>query len=473
MTLSDLSKTKYDNIYTYSLKVGQMKIKLLFFGGYILAVLVLDIFFRILIGDQGIEKLKWVEHTHKVLYETKNLLSAMTDAETGQRGYLLTDDESYLEPYHRGLRNTKISFQELSSLTSDNINQVKRLSKIKELMDVKVAELKYTTELGNKEKVITLIKKNEGKIVMDKIRLVVFSVINEEQELLRIRQEEFQNKTVQNFLIVRVSSFILTFILFFMLYVNYIQKKKLSLSIIENKKKDQLMEQQSRLAQMGEMISMIAHQWRQPLAAISARSVAVQLKLDIESLNEDISEADKEKNRYLVEEFIKIDASVQSLSTTIDDFRNFYKPNKLARNIELSQVVNKSLDIIRISLENDNILVNIKDTCKNKINIYDTELMQVILNLLKNAQDNFKEKQTKHPQITIEITDHIIVVQDNGGGIDEEIGLKIFDPYFSTKSEKNGTGLGLYMSKTIVEKHHGGSLTAVNTNDGVKFSVQI
>lgn len=112
-----------------------------------------------------------------------------------------------------------------------------------------------------------------------------------------------------------------------------------------------------------------------------------------------------------------------------------------------------------------------------EISAYDSELMQVFLNILKNAQDNFKEKGTKTPKISITTSDedgHIkIEVCDNGGGIPAEIAEKIFDPYFSTKDEKNGSGLGLYMSKTIIEEHHQGKLYLENHNDGVCFIMEL
>ena len=102
---------------------------------------------------------------------------------------------------------------------------------------------------------------------------------------------------------------------------------------------------------------------------------------------------------------------------------------------------------------------------------YDNELIQVILNILKNSQDNFKERKVENPKIIITIDENILSICDNGGGISEDIIGEIFDPYFSTKDEKNGTGLGLYMSKIIVEEHHNAKLDVVNVDDGVCFSI--
>ncbi|MEA3522308.1 MAG: HAMP domain-containing sensor histidine kinase, partial [Campylobacterota bacterium] len=108
-----------------------------------------------------------------------------------------------------------------------------------------------------------------------------------------------------------------------------------------------------------------------------------------------------------------------------------------------------------------------------KYELYDSELMQVILNILKNAQDNFKEKSTQNAYIKITTHDKCITICDNGGGIPNAIIERIFDPYFSTKNEKNGTGLGLYMCKTIIEEHHKGSLHVKSSDKGVCFSIEL
>jgi C4-dicarboxylate-specific signal transduction histidine kinase len=128
---------------------------------------------------------------------------------------------------------------------------------------------------------------------------------------------------------------------------------------------------------------------------------------------------------------------VQNLTTTIDDFRNFYKPNKESDFILLHEPIHKALSIIRGALASDSIEIVEKCTSKNKVKLYSNEIMQVILNILKNAQDNFKEKATKNPKISISCRDSddkvIIEICDNGGGIAEDILPKIFNPYFSTK----------------------------------------
>jgi PAS domain S-box-containing protein len=237
--------------------------------------------------------------------------------------------------------------------------------------------------------------------------------------------------------------------------------------------REQYLIQQSRLAQMGEMISMIAHQWRQPLAAISTTTANLQMKIELDYFDMASQEGVSEANEYTLQRLENINGYVQSLTTTIDDFRNFYKPNKKFVTIKLSEIVLKSLSIVKVSFVDDKIelIEDYKD--EESIELYDSEMMQVVLNILKNAQDNFQEKQIKNRKIIIKTENRTISICDNGGGIPEDIMDKIFNPYFSTKDEKNGTGLGLYMSKTIVEEHHHGKLLVENTEDGVCFTIKV
>lgn len=243
------------------------------------------------------------------------------------------------------------------------------------------------------------------------------------------------------------------------------------------KERDEQLLQQSRMAQMGEMISMIAHQWRQPLGAISATSIDMNLKLQLSEFDLEKENERLECSDYFLDNLGKIDEFVQSLTTTIDDFRNFYKPNKKSITALMNAPVKKALSIVRASFLTDGINILEDYSCKNRVRMYESELMQVILNVLKNAQDNFKEKNIENAKIlikTYDIDDGVrLEISDNGGGIPEEILKKIFDPYFSTKSEKNGIGLGLYMSKTIIETHHDGKLYAKNMDEGVCFFIDM
>ena len=126
-----------------------------------------------------------------------------------------------------------------------------------------------------------------------------------------------------------------------------------------------------------------------------------------------------------------------------------------------------------VAVKNNSIEIVSDFQSQEKIPMYENEMMQVILNIFKNAQDNFNEKKVKNPKIEIRTKDKLLYITDNGGGISNDIIEKIFDPYFSTKDEKNGTGLGLYMSKTIVEEHHEATLTVENVDGGVCFSIDL
>ena len=234
---------------------------------------------------------------------------------------------------------------------------------------------------------------------------------------------------------------------------------------------------QSRLAQMGEMISMIAHQWRQPLGAISATSANLKLKLELEVFQFQSDSESEGAREYFIDKLADIEKFVQSLTQTIDDFRNFYKPNRESQKVNIDVPFEKALAIVQASFELTGIKVIKKHKSEAIVEVYENEIMQVILNILKNAQDNFIEKKIENPEIHLWCEDKdkklVIHISDNGGGIPSGIMEKIFDPYFSTKSNKNGTGLGLYMSKMIIEEHHHGTLSVSNRNDGACFKIEL
>ena len=252
---------------------------------------------------------------------------------------------------------------------------------------------------------------------------------------------------------------------------------KVQEEIAKNRTKDQQLVQQSRMAQMGEMISMIAHQWRQPLGAIAASSIDLKMQIAFGNFDLDKKEEQAACSSYFDEQLTHIEEYVQSLTTTIDDFRNFYKPNKDRKIININDPIKKSLSIIEASAKAHGIEITLALESQKEYALFDSELMQVFLNIIKNAQDNFVEKEIADARIMIETkdTDNGVLVEicDNGGGIPEDIKAKIFDPYFSTKDEKNGTGLGLYMSKTIIEEHHDGELGVKNSDKGVCFTIII
>ncbi len=245
----------------------------------------------------------------------------------------------------------------------------------------------------------------------------------------------------------------------------------------KNLKKEKLIMQQSRLAQMGEIISMIAHQWRQPLSSVSLTIVAMKLKLDLKKFDFKSKKGRKEFKKYTYKQFSDIQNSINNLSDLIDDFRTFYKPSRKKVQISVDELILKSLNMISFSLIEDDIEIISELGCDCEISLYDNEMMQVILNILKNSQDSLSLNGVENKKIIIRtrsINDDVIMeFEDNGGGIDEDILPHIFDPYFSTKEDKNGTGLGLHMSRIIVSDHHNGTLSARNTPVGVKFVIEL
>ena len=260
-------------------------------------------------------------------------------------------------------------------------------------------------------------------------------------------------------------------ILLIIISVGVVLTKSLSRNDVARKKQEAYLIHQSRLAQMGEMISMIAHQWRQPLSSISSAVGTMRIKYDLKSYDLSDEEARRQQEMFMQKRLKNISNYVQILSRTIDDFRNFYKPDKKTTLTTLDNVVKTSVDIIKSSLEDHQIELLVEYHAYKQIEVFSNELMQVILSILKNSEENFLEKEIQNPQIKIITNQNSIVIYDNGGGVPSNIVEKIFDPYFSTKNEKNGTGLGLYMSKIIIEDHHKGQLTLENVDDGVCFSI--
>ncbi len=231
--------------------------------------------------------------------------------------------------------------------------------------------------------------------------------------------------------------------------------------------KEKIMIAQSRHAAMGEMIGMIAHQWRQPLSVIAMGANNLTLDIDFEQLNQ---ESIKNESQNIIKQ-------TEYLSKTIDDFRNFFRPDKEIENIRVEDILNEAKKIVGKSLESENIKLSIEYKNSYTVKTYSRELLQVYINLLNNAKEAIVENRAIERRIHMMIDvdkDYVITTFcDNGGGINQKILDKIFDPYFSTKNIKSGTGLGLYISKIIVENHLHGKIEVNNNNDGACFKISI
>jgi signal transduction histidine kinase len=253
--------------------------------------------------------------------------------------------------------------------------------------------------------------------------------------------------------------------------------KKIKEGVVEHMETQKMMLYQSRLAQMGEMISMIAHQWRQPLGSISAVTASIKLKQSLKKFDLKTEQGRADQEEFLLGAIGKIETYIQFLTTTIDDFKNFFRPEQQQEQSSLQRIIDRALGLIGKSLSVHQIALHVNNTSSNSLITYETQMMQVLINILKNAQDAILEKKLENGTIWINAYEDnaffVIEIEDNAGGIPDAILPKIFDPYFSTKAERNGTGLGLYMSKTIVQEHCHGSLHVENQLHGAKFIIKI
>jgi len=239
--------------------------------------------------------------------------------------------------------------------------------------------------------------------------------------------------------------------------------------------KERLLIRQSKMAAMGEMIGNIAHQWRQPLSAISASATGLKIQKELDNLS--ASELDSS--------LTAINDSVQYLSKTIDDFRSFLNPNnKERKSFMISNSLDKALNLVSSQFSAKEIEI-IKDIEDYELYSIENELVQVFINLLNNAKDILITKENQQRLIFIKTykkdNSFYIEIKDNGGGIKGTIIERIFEPYFTTKHQSQGTGIGLYMSQEIVKNHLAGDLVVENTNytyknieyTGAKFIIKI
>lgn len=236
-----------------------------------------------------------------------------------------------------------------------------------------------------------------------------------------------------------------------------------------NRRTDQekLLIQQSKLAAMGNMIGNIAHQWRQPLGELNAVLMNIETRYKFNDFDEN----------FIEKSVLKCNKITAYMSNTISDFQNFFKPSKKKEKFLVVEACQKASSILKSSLANHNIKFECSYDEEKKVFGYPNEFSQAFLNILSNAKDVLIQRKTKYPFIKVKISSGkkfvLISIQDNGGGIEEENMERIFEPYFTTKHAKQGTGIGLYMSKTIIEGNMDGILVAKNTDGGARFTIKV
>ena len=244
--------------------------------------------------------------------------------------------------------------------------------------------------------------------------------------------------------------------------------KKIKQKVGELRQKDALILNQGKLASLGEMLNMIAHQWRQPLNAMSAGAIRLDLKAE---MGEDISEKE-------ISDFAKfVQEETQKLSSVIDDFMNFSRPDEKKEEFYVSEVIEDVLKMIEIQLQNHNIEIKVNVSENLQIKSYKKVIENILLNLISNARDALDEVDIKNKEIVIsskEAKDCIeIKVYDNAGKIPKDIAKRIFEPYFTTKEQGKGTGIGLYMSKKLAEEKLKGKLVFENKDNGAEFILKL
>ena len=244
-------------------------------------------------------------------------------------------------------------------------------------------------------------------------------------------------------------------------------REKIEYEVHKNWEQNKMLIQQSKMASMGEMIGHIGHQWRQPLSSLGIMFQRLDLAYRKNNLNEKLMTSSTQKAIRIIEQ----------MSKTIDDFRNFFKSDKELVLTTPTEVLDQANNVIEATLLKHNITTSRHIKNNIEFQCYKNELSQVLLNIIANAKDAIILNEVKNGEINITVESdakHInIIIDDNAGGIPENIIEKVFEPYFTTKEKSNGTGLGLYMSKTIIQEHMHGEIEVSNTLSGASFKISL
>ncbi len=312
--------------------------------------------------------------------------------------------------------------------------------------------------------------KNE-EFILKKLNL---PLANQLYMILRISDKNKQTEHIiykQRALVV-ISIFIfLIFLLSIGLYfiLQKIEKREEEILELNKLKKEQetILKQKSKMASMGDMIADIAHQWRQPLSILSLNTTNLELKL----------KRDKADKEFLENYIVKVNKTIKNMDQTIKDFSEFFKPNKPKVEFELNSLIEEAQYLVKDLFIKKQIKINFEPKNEYTYLGYKNELLQVILNILNNSKDAIVNNSIKNGIVSIRIKEdddiYIIYIEDNGGGIPSEIVDRIFEPYYTTKFKNQGTGIGLYMCKIIIEESLKGSLILKNYKEGTQCIITL
>ncbi|MDC7243058.1 MAG: PAS domain S-box protein [Sphaerochaetaceae bacterium] len=408
--------------------------KIFFLISLLISIVVFLVF--VLIHKQIREKNKEIEFHKKQLESKTRLKHAYIVYQNTQDGIVITDSEANIIDVNNAfIKTTGYSLSEVKGLNPRILKSGVISSNIYNDMWNSIKNRGYWNgELVNKNK--------DGEFY---------------NELLTINSVRDESGNIKNYIGV---------------FTNISKQKEQEKKL---KEQEHLLFQQSKMASMGEMLENIAHQWRQPLSVISMSASGVILKHQYKMLDDE----------YLNKSLEGIIQNTKHLSKTIDDFRNFFKPNKEKNIVYISDVIERTLNIVSSKFKNREIKV-IKDIADISLNIFDNELVQVVMNILKNSQDALESLEPENRYIFIvakkeEDNTISLSLKDSAGGIKDEVIDKIFEPYFTTKHQSQGTGIGLYMSEEIITKHMHGKLNVHNeeysyegkTFKGAVFTINI
>jgi len=414
-----------------------------------------------------LEQLDWYLGTGEYLVDFENdikekLIKEIQQIRFGKNGYIFIHQYDGLCLTH--IKNENIGKYRL------NIKDKKGNFVVKNVIDFAKEGGGFIEYIGTINPDTKLPAKKISYIVgMDDLKWQIGAgaYISDIDKVLIQKEEDFKNKLIKTIWVIILFSILFTLLLVFILWlyaknieIQFIQyKESLKKHISENKKKDKLLSEQTKLASMGDMIGNIAHQWRQPLTVISTASSGIVMQKKFGIFDE----------TKLIDICNTINDNAQYLSTTIDDFKNFIKGNRKKEKFNLKENIDSFLNLINASIVSHDITVVLELEKDIEIDSYANELIQCYMNIYNNSKDAFIHEDSKNKILFIitalkEDDNVVIKFRDNAGGIEKEILSKIFEPYFTTKHQYQGTGLGLHMTHNLIVDGMDGTIEAYNVN---------